>query len=147
VAAFRLPPLFVVRRREGEPYRLFREDGLAVRKRRARRKAARTRVPIPGRGDAQRWSPDFVHDRFANGRHFRILNMADDVTKEPLGPFRRRRFPSGALPRTPSDVERRGTAMIVFEHGIEFTGNAMLAWARTQSLALHRTGKSRFRQA
>src|SRR6516162_9697606 len=44
--------LFVLLRREGEPsginriYRLYREEGLAVRKRRARRKAVGTRAPI-----------------------------------------------------------------------------------------------------
>ena len=36
----------------------------------------------PGRGSANaRWSLDFVHDQFANGRRFRILNIGvDDVT-------------------------------------------------------------------
>ncbi|MFK4492374.1 hypothetical protein ABIA45_007452 [Bradyrhizobium sp. USDA 336] len=31
-----------------------------------------------------RWSLDFVHDQFANGRRFRILNIVDDVTKDCL---------------------------------------------------------------
>ncbi len=45
--------LFVLLRREGEMsginriYRLYREEGLTVRKRRARRKAVGTRAPIP----------------------------------------------------------------------------------------------------
>ncbi len=76
--------LFVLLRREGEPsginriYRLYREEGLAVRKR--RRKAVGTRAPIlvEARPNA-RWSLDFVHDQFANGRRFRILNIVDDV--------------------------------------------------------------------
>ncbi len=44
--------LFVLLRREGEPaginriYRLYREEGLAVRKRKPRRKAVGTRAPI-----------------------------------------------------------------------------------------------------
>ena len=29
-----------------------------------------------------RWSLDFVHDQFANGRRFRVLNIVDDVTRE-----------------------------------------------------------------
>jgi transposase InsO family protein len=57
--------LFVLLRREGEHsginpiYRLYREEGLAVRKRRARRKAIGTRVPIlvEARSNA-RWSLD-----------------------------------------------------------------------------------------
>jgi putative transposase len=72
--------LFVLLRREGEPsginrvYRLYREEGLTVRKRRARRKAAGTRAPILVEAKPNaRWSLDFVHDQFANGRRLRIL--------------------------------------------------------------------------
>jgi putative transposase len=62
--------LFVLLRREGKPsginriYRRYRKEGLAVRKRRARRKAAGTRAPIvvEARPNA-RWSLDFVHDQ------------------------------------------------------------------------------------
>ncbi|SFV13399.1 HTH-like domain-containing protein [Bradyrhizobium arachidis] len=84
--------LFVLLRREGEPlginriYRLYCEEGLTVRKRRARRKAVGTRAPILVEAKPNaRWSLDFVHDQFANGRRFRILNIVDDVTKECLG--------------------------------------------------------------
>ncbi len=83
--------LFVLLRREGEPsgknriYRLYREEGLTVRKRRSRRRAIGTRAPIliEARPNA-RWSLDFVHDQFATGRRFRILNVVDDVTRECL---------------------------------------------------------------
>jgi hypothetical protein len=66
-------------------YRLYREEGLAVRKRRSRRKAVGTRAPIlvEARPNA-RWSLDFVHDQLAYGRRFRILNIVDDVTRECL---------------------------------------------------------------
>ena len=81
--------LFVLLRREGEPsginriYRLYSEEGLTVRKRKARRKALGTRAPIlvEARANA-RWSLDFVHDQFACGRRFRVLNVVDDVTRE-----------------------------------------------------------------
>lgn len=66
--------LFVLLRQEGEQaginriYRLYREEGLTVRKRRSRRRAVGTRVPIlvEARPNA-RWSLDFVHDQFACG--------------------------------------------------------------------------------
>jgi transposase InsO family protein len=78
--------LFILLRREGERsginriHRLYREEGLAVRKRGARRKACGVRVPIlvEARPNA-RWSLDFVYDQFANGRRFRALNIVDDV--------------------------------------------------------------------
>lgn len=43
------------------------------------------RVPILVEAKANaRWSLDFVHDQFACGRRFRILNVVDDVTRECL---------------------------------------------------------------
>jgi putative transposase len=51
----------------------------------ARRRAVGTRAPILVEAKANaRWSLDFVHDQFANGRRFRILNIVDDVTRECL---------------------------------------------------------------
>jgi putative transposase len=62
--------LYILLRDEGEPtsinriYRLYREEGLAVRKRRTRRKAVGTRAPILVEAKPNaRWSLDFVHDR------------------------------------------------------------------------------------
>lgn len=83
--------LHILLRREGEPsginrvYRLYREEGLVVRKRRARHRAVGTRAPIlvEARPNA-RWSLDFVHDQFTCGRRFRVLNVVDDVTRECL---------------------------------------------------------------
>ena len=64
---------------------LYREEGLTVLRRKARRRAVGTRTPIlvEARVNA-RWSLDFVHDQFALGRRFRILNIVDDVTRECL---------------------------------------------------------------
>jgi putative transposase len=83
--------LFILLRQGGEPsginriYRLYREEGLTVRKRRARRRAVVARAPILVEAKANaRWSLDFVHDQFASGRRFRILNVVDDVTRECL---------------------------------------------------------------
>ena len=78
--------LFVLLRREGEASginricRLYREEGLTARNRRARRKTIGARAPIllEARANAH-WSPDFVHDQVACGRRFRVLNRVDDV--------------------------------------------------------------------
>jgi putative transposase len=48
--------------------RLYGEEGLAVRRRRSRRRIAVARTPIPRPDSANsRWSTDFVHDQLANG--------------------------------------------------------------------------------
>ena len=83
--------LFVLLRQAGEPsginriYRLYREEGLTVRKRWARRRAVGSRVPILVESKSNaRWSVDFVHDQLASGRRLRILNIVDDVMRECL---------------------------------------------------------------
>ena len=50
-------------------YRLYREEGLAVRRRRGRKRATGSRAPmtIP-QGPNQRWSLDFVADALSWGR-------------------------------------------------------------------------------
>jgi transposase InsO family protein len=95
--------LFVLLRQDGEPsginriYRLYREEGLTVRKRRARRRAVGTRAPILVEAIANaRWSLDFVHDQLACGRRFRILNIVDDVTRSAWRRSPTPRSPAGA---------------------------------------------------
>jgi len=102
--------LFILLRREGESsgvnriHRLYREEGLSVRKRRARRKAvgARALILVEAKPNA-RWSTDFVHDQFVNGRRFRILNIVDDVTKQCLGPI-----PDTSISTMPAPRSRPG---------------------------------------
>ena len=145
--------LFILLRREGEPsginriHRLYREEGLAVRKRRARRKAVGTRAPIlvEARPNA-RWSLDFVHDQFANGRRFRVLNIVDDVTKECLGAIPDTSISGRRVARElTAIVARRGKPdLIVSDNGTEFTCNAMLRLVQGHGhrLALHRAGQA-----
>lgn len=67
-------------------YRLYREEGLTVRKHQkhaTRPSTPRAPILIGARANA-RWSLDFVHDQFACGRRFRVLNVVDDVTRECL---------------------------------------------------------------
>jgi transposase InsO family protein len=138
--------LFILLRREGEPsginriHRLYREEGLAVRKRRARRKAVGVRVPIlvEARPNA-RWSLDFVYDQFANGRRFRVLNIVDDVTKECLGAIPDTSISGRRVARElAAIVARRGKpGSIVSDNGTEFTCNAMLAWCKEAGIDWH----------
>jgi putative transposase len=139
--------LFILLRREGEPagknriYRLYREEGLAVKKRRARRRATGTRAPIlvEARANA-RWSLDFVHDQLACGRRFRILNVIDDVTRECLASVADTSISGARVARELSQViARRGAKpeLIVSDHGTEFTSNAMLKWSEETRIAWH----------
>lgn len=141
--------LFVLLRRDGEPsgvnriYRLYREEGLSVRKRKARRRAVGTRAPILVEAKANaRWSLDFVHDQFACGRRFRVLNVVDDVTGECLAAIPDTSISGRRVARELTTlIEGRGKpGMIVSDNGTELTSNAILAWSNR--MALHRAGKA-----
>ncbi len=106
--------------------RLYREEGLAVRRRRSRRRIAVARTPIPRpESPNRRWSTDFVHDQLADGRRFRVLTIIDDVTKECLAAVpdtsltgKRVVREMGAL------IARRGRPdVIVSDNGTEFTSS------------------------
>jgi len=138
--------LFVLLRREGEPsgknrvYRLYREEGLSVRRRRVRRRATGTRAPIlvATRANA-RWSLDFVQDQFANGRRFRVLNVVDDATRECLAAIPDTSISGKRVARELSAlIERRGKPeTMVSDNGTEFTSNAVLAWWAERGIGWH----------
>jgi transposase InsO family protein len=138
--------LFILLRDQGELsginriYRLYREEGLTVRKRKARRRAVGTRTPILIEAKANaRWSLDFVHDQFALGRRFRILNIVDDVTRECLAAIPDTSISGRRVARELTIlIGRRGKpAMIVSDNGTEFTSNAILAWAKDHRVEWH----------
>ena len=131
--------LFILLREQGEPsginriYRLYREEGLTVRKRKARRRAIGTRTPILVEAKVNaRWSLDFVHDQFTHGRRFRILNIVDDVTRECLAAIPDTSIAGKRVARELTAIisVRGKPQMIVSDNGTEFTSNAMLGWAK-----------------
>lgn len=133
-------------RREGEQsginriYRLYREEGLGVRKRKGRKRAIGVRAPIlvEARPNA-RWSLDFVHDQMANGRRFRVLNITDDVTHECLGAIPDTSISGHRVARElTAIVAMRGKpGMIVSDNGTELTSHAIFAWARDHRIDWH----------
>ena len=151
--------LFILLRREGETsginriYRIYREEGLTVRKRRARRKAIGTRAPIFVEAKANaRWSLDFVHDQFASGQRFRILNIMDDVTRECLAAIPDTSISGGRVVRELATlIERRGKPEMIVspshglqanhcravDNGTELTCNAVLGWCSDHKINWH----------
>jgi putative transposase len=138
--------LFIMLRREGEPsginriYRLYREEGLGVRRRKGRKRAVGVRAPIlvEARPNA-RWSLDFVHDQMANGRRFRVLNITDDITHECLGAIPDTSISGKRVARElDAIIERRGKpGMIVSDNGTELTSNAIFAWCKDHKIDWH----------
>ncbi|PHP19180.1 IS3 family transposase [Sphingobium sp. IP1] len=129
--------LHILLRREGvvinrkKTQRLYREEKLAVRRRRNRRRAIGARAPAPVLAlPNQRWSLDFVHDQMASGRRFRVLNIVDDVTRECLRAVPDTSISGRRVVRELTDLiaERGKPGIIVSDNGTELTSNAVLAW-------------------
>jgi len=138
--------LHVILRRDGHvvnrkrTQRLYREEGLCVRRRRCRKRATGTRAPLVTEALANaRWSVDFVQDQFADGRRFRILNVIDDVTKESLAAVVDTSISGRRVARELTAlIERRAKpGLIVSDNGTEFTSNAILEWAEKMQVKWH----------
>jgi putative transposase len=127
-------------------YRLYREEGLAVRRRRGRKRATGTRAAmvLPQAPD-QRWSLDFVSDCLA-ARRFRILVVVDDFTRECLAAVADTSI-SGARVARELDtlVARRGAPHDDRQRqwpGADLTCDPGVDQPRRARLALHRAGQA-----
>ena len=138
--------LGILLRREGivmnrkKLLRLYREEGLAVRRRRGRKRALGTRSPmIMPSGPNQRWSLDFVSDAFTDSRRFRILCVVDDFSRECLALVADTSL-SGARVARELDliITRRGKPRtIVSDNGTELTSMAILQWSQDRAIDWH----------
>lgn len=138
--------LHVMLKREGfhvnhkRIFRIYREEGLKVKKRGGRKRALGTRTPMPvAAAPNDRWSLDFVADQFVCGRRFRILGVFDDRTRECLAAVADVSL-SGR--RTARELSRlvagRGVPKsIVSDNGTELTSNAILSWAAETKVGWH----------
>ena len=120
--------------------RLYREEGLQVRRRSSRKRALGTRAPMAlPQGSNQRWSLDFVSDALADGRRFRILTMVDDFTRECLALLPDTSLPGSRVARELDGViaARGRPALCVSDNGTEFTSMAILGWAQERRIEWH----------
>lgn len=137
--------LWVLLRREGwqvnhkRVYRLYREEGLKLRRRRRRARAQVERVPLPlpMRAD-ERYSMDFMRDTLADGRVFRTLNIVDDYTRECLAIEVDTSLPGGRVVRVLERLAAMGRQpqRIVVDNGPEFASKAVDQWAAQRGVSL-----------
>jgi putative transposase len=120
--------------------RLYSEEKLQVRRRGGRKRALGTRRPmvLPD-GPNQRWSLDFVSDRFTDGRRLRILTVVDDFTRECLALVADTSLTGLRLTRELQQiVDVRGKpGTIVSDNGTEMTSMAVLRWAQETGIDWH----------
>jgi putative transposase len=120
-------------------YRLYREEKLMVRRCGGRKRALGTRTPLSLPSTInERWSLDFVSDSLSDGRHFRILCIVDDFSRESLATVVDTSLSGVRVVRELERLtfERGKPKIIVSDNGTELTSVAVLRWA-TARLAWH----------
>lgn len=127
-------------------FRIYQEEGLAVRRKRRKRRAQAPRERLAtATAPNQRWSMDFISDTLENGRSIRVLTIVDACSR--LSPAIEVDT-SIAGERVARVLERAGERhgfpkTIVVDNGPEFTSKALDAWAHRRGVELHfiRPGK------
>ena len=133
----------LVRREQGainhkRVYRLYRQEGLAVRRRGRKRVARTARIAPAVLLAGQQWAMDFMQDSLAAGRPFRTLNVVDLATRECLAIEVDTSLPGARVVRV---LERLCAvhghpATITLDNGPEFAGLALDAWAYKKGVQL-----------
>ncbi len=119
-------------------YRVYREAGLMIR-RKKRKRLLRTGFVRPTvTGANQEWALDFVHDAAESGRKFRVLSVIDVYTRECLALEVDTSFASRRVTRELEKIvaERGVPEAIRCDNGPEFTSRHFLAWGMERKIDL-----------
>ena len=113
-------------------HRLYRQEGLVLRRKRRQRASTATRAPLVSpRRAGERYSMDFMSDSLATGRGFRTLNIVDDYTRECLAIEVDMSLPGERVTRVLDRLVEGGRKpeVIVLDNGPEFAGRLLDTWA------------------
>jgi putative transposase len=133
--------LHVLLKREGQAVnhkRVYREEGLAVRRRKRKRVAvARPPQAAPSRIN-ECWGMDFMSDVLVSGRRYRILNVVEALSREGLASEVDTSLPAARVMRALDEIAlaRGYPARITLDNGPEFRSAALDAWAYEHGVAL-----------
>jgi putative transposase len=127
-------------------YRIYQQEGLSLRLKRPKKRVSAARVPCPpANAPNERWSMDFMTDRLADGRRFRVLTLVDNfsrvspavevdfsLTGEKVVSVLSRLAEAGSTPK-----------ILHVDNGPEFVSKALDAWAHKNGVHLEfsRPGK------
>ena len=119
-------------------YRVYREAGLTLRRKR-RKRLLRVGVVRPEvTGANQEWAADFVHDAAESGRKFRVLSVIDVFTRECLALEVDTGFAGRRMTRVLEEIvaERGRPLALRCDNGPEFTSRHFLAWNLERGIAV-----------
>jgi putative transposase len=149
---FGSPRIYVMLKREGwrvnhkKVERIYREEGLSLRRQKNKKRAADLRLPMPiPERPGQVYAVDFVMDRVVNGRRFKCLTMVDTLSKECPVIEVDHSINGERLCRVFDRIldGRSKPEVIMMDNGPEFAGKALDAWAYRRGIKLQfiRPGK------
>ena len=119
--------------------RLYREEGLSLRRRRRHKRLSHLRV-VRERPQAlnHTWAADFVHDALFNGRRFRVLAVIDEFSRECLAVEVDASLTGERVTRVLERLcETRAVPVVIqCDNGPEFRGLRMDEWAWRRGVRL-----------
>jgi len=122
-------------------HRLYRLEGLSLRRKRPRRHvtAARRLERATAAGPNEQWSMDFVSDALFDGRPFRALAVVDCHSRECLAIVPRVSFRAYQVVEVLDRLVReRGKPKRVFcDNGPEFAGRMLDQWAHLNGVKIN----------
>jgi putative transposase len=140
------PMLHRVLRREGVAAnhkrieRLYREEGLSLRRRRGRKRLSHLRVAREQPPAINHtWAVDFVHDGLRDGRRFRALTVIDEFSRECLAIEVGASLTGARVTRVLQWLcELRAVPTVIrSDNGPEFRGRVLDEWAYGCGVRLH----------
>ena len=139
------PRLHILLKREGlvinhkRTERIYREEGLALRRRRKKKRIPLIRVQMPGARKANEiWSMDFMSDALSDGRRFKILTIVDDFSRVCPGILAERSIPAKRVTALIDliSLSHGYPERIRVDNGPEFTSALFHSWATRRKIQL-----------
>jgi len=135
--------LHVLLRREGfevnhkRIYRMYRLEGLTVRKKKRKRRTSVARKPLvmPNRVN-ERWSLGFLSDYLSNGRRLKVFSVLDDFSRESLALTADTSITGSRVARELDGLaaERGYPKGIVMDNGPEFIAKIASEWSEMHDI-------------
>jgi putative transposase len=119
-------------------YRLYREEGLAVRRRKRKRVAVARQPMVTPRCLNECWAMDFMSDSLASGRRYRVFNVVDMLSREGLAADVDTSLPAARVVGVLEEIalERGYPVRILLDNGPEFRSTRLDAWAYEHEVVL-----------
>lgn len=139
--------IFILLRREGwkdnhkRVYRIYKEEGLNLRRRRPRRnKSAAHRIEQPVATKIHEcWSMDFISDQLLDGRRFRALTIVDNYSRICMDVYAGRSLKGKDVVQILDQLKHKWKTVpkrIKVDNGSEFISRAMDKWAYDNKVTL-----------